>query len=60
VFDPDAAWTVNADALRSRSHNTPWLGAELRGRVLLTIASGRVVHSLDTRIPVTEQEPARA
>ena len=33
LFDPDAAWQVNAENLRSRSANTPFLGTELRGRV---------------------------
>ena len=60
LFDPEATWTVNPDTLRSRSHNSPWIGAELRGRVLLTIANGRVVHSLDARVPVTEEEAAHA
>jgi dihydroorotase len=60
LFDPEAAWTVTTETLRSRSHNTPWIGAELRGRVLLTIANGRVVHSLDARIPVSEEEAAHA
>ena len=60
LFDPEATWTVSQETLRSRSHNTPWIGAELRGRVLLTIAGGRVVHSLDARVPVTEEEAAHA
>ena len=34
VFDPDAAWTVTTDTLQSRSHNTPWLGQSILGRVL--------------------------
>ena len=44
VSSPEAAWTVSADRLRSRSRNTPLLGAELRGRVLLTLAAGTVAH----------------
>ncbi|HEY6378139.1 MAG TPA: dihydroorotase [Candidatus Dormibacteraeota bacterium] len=44
LLDPEAAWTVGADRLRSRSRNTPLLGAELRGRVLLTLAGGTVAH----------------
>jgi dihydroorotase len=34
LFDPDIAWIVGPDTLRSKSANTPWLGKELRGRVL--------------------------
>ena len=45
VFDAGAAWTVTADALASRGANTPLLGRELPGRVLLTIAAGRLAYS---------------
>lgn len=51
LFDPFAEWTVMASALRSRSHNTPLLGTTVRGRVLLTVASGRVVHKDEARLP---------
>ncbi|MCC6217433.1 MAG: dihydroorotase [Polyangiaceae bacterium] len=40
---PDERWSPAAGALRSKSRNTPFLHRELRGRVLLTIAGGRVV-----------------
>ncbi len=33
VFDPSAEWTVSEDSLRSKSINTPLLGATLKGRV---------------------------
>jgi dihydroorotase len=42
VFDRSEGWTVAADTLRSRGKNSPWLGRELHGVVLLTIAGGRV------------------
>jgi dihydroorotase len=42
VVDPQAVWTVRAGALKSRSHNSPWLGRELTGKVRLTVAAGRV------------------
>ncbi|HTX67982.1 MAG TPA: dihydroorotase [Thermoleophilia bacterium] len=42
VVDPQAVWTVTAAGLRSRSHNSPWLGRELTGKVRLTVAAGRV------------------
>jgi len=44
VIDPDAAWTVDARALRSRSRNTPFDGRRLRGRALATIVGGAVRH----------------
>jgi dihydroorotase len=42
LFAPAATWTVSRQTLRSRSENSPWLGKELRGRVLLTVAVGHV------------------
>jgi dihydroorotase len=42
LFDPSAAWTVDRQTLRSRSQNSPWLGRELSGRVVLTLAAGHI------------------
>jgi dihydroorotase len=42
VFDRAEGWTVTADALVSRGKNSPLLGMELPGRVLVTIAAGRI------------------
>ena len=44
VFDAGAGWTVTATALTSRGTNTPLLGRELPGRVLLTVAAGRLAY----------------
>jgi dihydroorotase len=33
LFDPTATWVVNQASLLSRSHNTPWLGQTITGRV---------------------------
>jgi dihydroorotase len=41
VFDPAQRWTVDPDALRSRSRNTPFAGRELRGKVVHTMLRGR-------------------
>lgn len=43
VFDPAAEWTVTPDALQSLSHNSPWLGQTLRGKVKATFVNGRNV-----------------
>jgi dihydroorotase len=43
VFDPDAAWRVSPDALRSQGKNTPYIGYELSGRVRYTLVAGNVV-----------------
>ena len=42
VFDRSAIWHVESDALASRGKNTPLLGRELPGVVLLTVAGGRL------------------
>jgi dihydroorotase len=42
VFDRDDRWDVTEEALRSRGRNTPLLGRSLPGRVLVTIARGRI------------------
>ena len=44
VIDPDAVWRYDLAAVRSKSKNSPFLGKELRGRAVLTILGGRVVH----------------
>jgi dihydroorotase len=44
VFDPQAAWTVQADALRSQGKHTPFSGYELQGRVRCTLVGGRVTY----------------
>ena len=44
VFDRSETWTVTADAVASRGKNTPLLGMELSGRVLFTLAGGRVAY----------------
>jgi dihydroorotase len=43
IFDPEAAWTVNAAALASQGKHTPFLGYELRGQVRHTLVAGQVV-----------------
>lgn len=50
LFDPVAEWTVTDATLRSRSRNTPLLGMRVRGRVLLTVAAGRVLHIDQARL----------
>jgi dihydroorotase len=44
IFDPEAWWTVEAQALRSQGKNTPFLGLEVPGRVRYTLVAGQIVH----------------
>jgi dihydroorotase len=47
VFDPQGAWVVRRESLRSQGKNTPFLGLELVGRVRWTLLGGRVVYEAD-------------
>ncbi|MEC7502596.1 MAG: dihydroorotase [Planctomycetota bacterium] len=40
IIDPDATWTVEPDALFSKSSNSPYLGETLYGRASTVIVSG--------------------
>jgi dihydroorotase len=44
VIDPAAEWTVGEDGYESRSHNSCFAGRKVTGRVLITIAAGRVAY----------------
>ena len=44
IFDENVRWTVTEDDIASKSHNTPFIGAELYGRVKYTICGGRIVY----------------
>ncbi len=48
VFDPRARHRVEATGLASRSHNTPFIGQALPGRVALTMVGGEVVYSAES------------
>ena len=42
IVDPQDAWTVQADTLRSQGKHTPFSGYELPGRVRCTLVGGQV------------------
>lgn len=46
LVDPQRVWKVEPSRLRSKSKNTPFLGKDVRGAVLMTMASGRIVHDV--------------
>lgn len=43
IFDPNSAWKLDASTLASRSHNTPFDGRDMMGRVRFTLVGGRVL-----------------
>ena len=44
LFDPDQEWTVDTSEFESKGRNTPLAGTVLKGRVVATFASGRLVY----------------
>ncbi|MEW6325538.1 MAG: dihydroorotase [Nitrospirota bacterium] len=44
IIDPDEDWVADARRFQSKSRNSPFEGWTLHGRVLLTMAEGRIVH----------------
>lgn len=45
IFDPEAAWTIQAQKFASKSRNTPFDGLRVRGKVRFTIAGGKIVYA---------------
>ena len=52
VFDRSDSWTVTGGALLSKGKHSPLLGMELPGRVLLTLAGGRVAYEAPALVAV--------
>jgi dihydroorotase len=50
LIDPQARWVVDHGRFQSLGRNTPFSGRSLRGKVLLTVVRGRVVHQAE--VPV--------
>jgi dihydroorotase len=44
IFDPKKRWTFEVSKSRSLSHNTPFDGWQLTGKVVATIVGGKIVH----------------
>jgi dihydroorotase len=42
IIDPNLEWTVDPEALLSKSKNTPFKGWTLKGRAVLVIVGGRI------------------
>ncbi len=45
LFAPDEEWTYDATKGFSKSHNSPWHGQKLTGRVRTTLVGGRLVYA---------------
>jgi len=44
IFDPDADWVLETEALLSSGKNTPFAGRRMRGRVTHTLVDGQLVY----------------
>jgi dihydroorotase len=44
IFDPKKRWTFDASKSRSKSHNSPFDGWQLTGKVVATVVGGRIVY----------------
>src|SRR5580692_10956417 len=47
IFDPQKRWRFEAGKSRSLSHNTPFDGWQLTGKVVATIVGGKMLHRAD-------------
>ena len=47
LFDPKKHWTFDANKSRSKSHNTPFDGWQLTGKVVATVVTGQIVYRAD-------------
>ncbi len=44
IIDPDLEWTIGDEPFVSKSSNTPFIGRKVRGRAVVTLLTGIVVH----------------
>lgn len=44
LFDPDEEWIVDSNNFASKGKNTPFNGCQFKGKVMATIASGKIVY----------------
>jgi dihydroorotase len=47
IFDPKKRWTFEAEESRSMSHNTPFDGWQLKGKIVATIVNGKIVYGAE-------------
>ena len=45
IADINEKWIVSEDDFKSKSHNSPFIGEELTGRIKYTICDGKIVYS---------------
>jgi len=55
IIDPEREFTVTPESLYSRSHNTPFLGRQLKGRAIATVYHGKCSFDLDGMLSSCER-----
>ncbi|PIE55608.1 MAG: dihydroorotase [Dethiosulfovibrio peptidovorans] len=45
VIDPQKEWVVDSSKFRSKARNTPYEGMKLKGKAVITICRGEIVHN---------------
>jgi len=50
ILDPDREWTVNSRRFVSKGKNTPYDGYKFRGKVMATIADGKIAYIDDSLV----------
>jgi dihydroorotase len=48
IFDPSTSWRVTPEVLASKGKNTPLMGQEMRGQIMLTMIKGQIVFRRDS------------
>jgi dihydroorotase len=43
LIDPEARWVPKNSSLKTKSHNSPFLSRELKGKILMTLSRGTIV-----------------
>ncbi len=56
IFDPSTSWTVTPESLASKGKNTPLMGQEMRGQIMLTMMEGQIVFRRDNFGVVSRRE----
>jgi dihydroorotase len=50
VLSPELEWKLDPALLRSKSRNTPFAGWSLKGKPVLTVVGGKVLHDEQQRV----------
>jgi dihydroorotase len=50
LIRPEQPWSCDPTRFRSKSRNTPFVGRALRGKAVLTVVAGRIVHQEETLV----------